>query len=73
MFFPDLGFAPAPRTVKLGDYRWLVFNTNLVNTVLVAVEGKQASTDHKSGVFQGIKNGIGGKGVVRMAGGFGHK
>ena len=40
MLFPDLGFAPATRAVKLGDHRWLVFNANLVNTVLVAVEGK---------------------------------
>ena len=38
VFFFYLLKRPAVRSIKFGDYRFTVFNTNLVDPVLIAVE-----------------------------------
>jgi len=47
MLLNDCCVAPSPGTVKLGHDRPLLFDTNLVNAVLVAVEREEAAITAK--------------------------
>ena len=43
MLFEDLRVAPATRAIELGDQRVAVFDADLINAVLVGVEGQDAA------------------------------
>ena len=65
VFFKDLGIGPAARAVELGDEGFFVLDAELVDAVLVAVEGLQAAVRAQPGALQGVEDGVGGQAGVR--------
>jgi hypothetical protein len=63
---------PAVRAIELGDDSIVLVDADLVDAVLVAVEGKQASVAVEAQVFQrlkkvlGLQLGIGQRGVIAV-------
>ena len=68
MFFQNRRIRPAVWTVEFGNYRWLVFNADLIDAVLIAVQGKEPAVDLESLRLNGIQNDFRGEGIVGMRG-----
>lgn len=66
VLFDDLAVAPAAGAVKLGNDGLAVFNPNLVNAVLVAVQGQGAAIAAIPLAFDGVHYEGGGEGVKRV-------
>ena len=58
MLFKDLCVAPAFRSIELGDQRFAVVQPDLVDAVLVAVEGEQSAVWCKSGGLDRLKDDV---------------
>ena len=59
VFLGDRGVTPALRPVELGHHRFTVVETDLVDAVLVAVQGQQTTVAAKTAGFDRIENEIG--------------
>src|SRR6202165_53689 len=59
MFFGDLRRAPAARTVELQHHCSAVFQPDLVDAVLVAVQREQPAVGAKAGAVAGVEHDVG--------------
>jgi len=66
VLFENRFVGPALRTVELGDQRFGVFDTDLIDTVLVAVERQNARVAEKADAFDGIEHEVWGEGCKRV-------
>jgi hypothetical protein len=66
VLFENLLVTPAPRPIELSYERLPLFDPNLVNAILIAVERKSAAIAAKSLAFNGIDNEAGGKSLKRV-------
>ncbi|MNJ69229.1 hypothetical protein D3C77_655560 [compost metagenome] len=59
VFFENCSVAPAIRAIELGDQRLGIFDTHLIDTVLVAVERQDASIAKEADALYGVENQVG--------------
>src|SRR5512135_550411 len=67
VLFPDLVGAPASRAVELGDQRLGIRDADLIDAVLVAVEGEGAAIAVKTLAFNRVHDEIRGQGMEWMS------
>jgi len=56
MLLEDGIVAPAPGPIKLRDHRWAVFDADLINPILVAVEGEKSAVASKAEIVDRSQN-----------------
>ncbi len=56
VFFEDLRITPTPRTIEFSDYRPVIFDPYLVDTVFVTIESQKPAVAAIAEVFQGRNN-----------------
>ncbi|MNG09174.1 hypothetical protein D3C84_925800 [compost metagenome] len=66
VFFQNGFVGPALRPVKLGDQRFGVFDADLIDAVLVAVERQNARVAEKADAFDGIEHEVWGERFKRV-------
>ena len=66
VLFQNRFVGPALRAIELGDQRLGVFDTHLIDTVFIAVEGQHTGVAEQAHAFNSIEHQIGCEGFKRM-------
>ena len=51
--------APSLRAIKFGDYWFILFDTNLVDTIFIAIQCEEATVTVKANMLEGLENIVG--------------